>query len=85
MDQKELATRFDDILLKISYLQNNAAMAKELFCAVSTSKTCTTADANMKLYEYERVGENVETTFNYIDSELEFIFQELCELLKQVR
>ena len=85
MDEKELVSRFDESLLKIAYLQNNVSMAKELFNAVSRMKYKTPNDLEIKLYEYERIEKNMETTFNYIDSELEFLFEEICELLQQIR
>ena len=41
-------------------------------------------NSQIKLYDFERIGNRVETTFNYIDKELEVLFDELNQCLRLV-
>lgn len=74
---KEIKNRIDELLLKISYIQNNVRMTADVFETAKSRKADSVENTQIKLYEFERIGIRVETTFNYIDSELSYLFEEL--------
>ncbi|MFI3683871.1 hypothetical protein VBG40_02020 [Vagococcus fluvialis] len=85
MENKELNNKVDEILLKIAYLQNNVKMTADVFDMAKSRKSDSTENSQIKLYEFERIGNRVETTFNYIDTELEFLFNELNQCLSLIK
>lgn len=79
MKKQEIKSKIDAILLKIEFLRNNTSMAAETLYTIRSRESKTIEDSNLKLYEFERIGVPLEITFNYIDSELRFLFDELTE------
>lgn len=81
MSVEELQKKIDNIMLKIVYLKNNISMSAEVICMANDRSSDTSKEARIKLYDLERIGPNIETTFNYIDSELGYLFDELNNCL----
>lgn len=85
MSNEEVRNKIDEILLKIAFLQNNVKMTADVFDGANSRKADSVENTQIKLYEFERIGSRVETTFNYIDSELEFLFDDLNDWSKLLR
>lgn len=84
MENETLKNEINEILLKIAFLQNNVNMTADVFDMAKSRKSDSPENSQIKLYDFERIGNRVETTFNYIDKELEVLFDELNQCLRLV-
>lgn len=84
MNNKEIGKELEDALMKISFIQNNLFFAAEAFDDVKSKESDTREQRNLKLYGFERIGRKMETTFNYVDSELEELFKILNECINSL-
>lgn len=80
----ELKNKINEIVLRVEYLQNNISMTAGIFDTTKSRESDTVESSLRKLYDFEKIGNRVETTFNYIDSELVFLFDELHKCLSLV-
>ncbi|UUV98401.1 hypothetical protein [Vagococcus luciliae] len=84
MNNKKIGKELEDALMKISFIQNNLFFAAEVFDDVKSKESDTREQCNLKLYDFERIGRKMETTFNYVDFELEELFQILNECINSL-